>query len=80
MVVVRGQEAMVNLISLVSINLKPFNSMNTGKARLGFEPKQNSRGIKIHRSVKFRMEAQRRGKKDKYRLKPGICDEPRWID
>lgn len=56
----------------------PFDSVNMGKAR--FIPKQHSRGVKIHRSVKLRMEAQCKGKKNKYKPKPNICIEPTWID
>ncbi|KAF8625955.1 hypothetical protein AX17_006680 [Amanita inopinata Kibby_2008] len=54
-----------------------YVGLNLAKPR--FIPKQHSRGVKVHRSVKVRMEAAYAGGK-KYKPKPDICVEPTWID
>jgi len=50
-----------------------------------FIPKQRTNGLKVHRSVKLRMEAEfedekRRNKGKKYIPKPHFKVEPTWID
>ena len=50
-----------------------------------FIPKQRTNGLKVHRSVKLRMEAEfedekRRNKGKKYVPKPHFKVEPTWVD
>lgn len=57
------------------------NSSNLARPR--FIPKQLKNGVKVHRSVKLRMEAEyeseeKKGKK--YKPKPRLHVEPIWID
>jgi hypothetical protein len=54
-----------------------------GQAR--FIPKQKSNGLKVHRSVKMRMEAEyedeaKRRRDKRYHPKPEFKVEPTWID
>ncbi|KAF8174236.1 hypothetical protein BJ912DRAFT_990493 [Pholiota molesta] len=56
---------------------------NMGQAR--FIPKQKSNGLKVHRSVKMRMEAEyedeaKRRRDKRYHPKPEFKVEPTWID
>ncbi|KAF8727627.1 hypothetical protein AX14_003737 [Amanita brunnescens Koide BX004] len=51
-----------------------YIGMNMGRPRI--IPKEKT--VKFHRSVKLRMEAQSKGKR--YRPKPDLHIEPRWVD
>jgi hypothetical protein len=51
--------------------------INMGRQR--FIPKQHTCGVKVHRSVKLRMEAEVKNG-TKYRPKAKLTVEPTWID
>jgi hypothetical protein len=54
-------------------------SWNLGRPRI--IPKQAVRGVKVHRTVKMRMEAEGHGKaKAKYKPKAALTVEPTWVD
>ncbi|PFH47920.1 hypothetical protein AMATHDRAFT_6302 [Amanita thiersii Skay4041] len=54
-----------------------YIGINMGKSR--FIPKQHTWGVKVHRSVKIRMDSQHKSGK-KYKPKANFHVEPTWID
>ena len=62
----------------VDLNPKLFDRFNLGQGR--DIPRQHSRGVKVHRSVKLRMEAKFERKEDKYEPQANLDVEPHWID
>jgi hypothetical protein len=59
----------------------PTFSFNRGKPRVIIIPTQSKVGVKVHRSVKIRMEASHpKGKKYMYIPGPTIGVEPTWVD
>jgi len=54
-----------------------YIGINMGKAR--FIPKQRSLGVKVHRSVQLRMEAQLKGG-HRYQPRANLAVDPSWID
>ena len=61
------------------IVLPPFIRVNMGRPR--YVAMQRKNGIKIHRSVKIRMEAQGIvGVKEKYSPKVELRVQPTWVD
>lgn len=62
-----------------SLNADILLSCNLGAPR--FIPKQHTSGVKVHRTVKSRMEAAPpNGQKKRYSPKARLAIEPTWID
>ncbi|KAG6820254.1 hypothetical protein H0H93_003262 [Arthromyces matolae] len=76
------------LLEILPLNLRYQNGrnewVNTFKSNMAhprFIPKQHSNGVRVHRTVKLRMDAQpSHGHKSKYKPKAHLAVEPTWID
>jgi hypothetical protein len=70
----------VNLVSSghVYLNLRPLGRINLGAGRR--IPTQYTPGVKVHRSVKLRMEAQCKRKGQEYQPQANTLVEPEWVD
>ena len=62
--------------SLANKTMSPYR-INFARPR--FIPKQHSSGVKVHRSVQLRMEAQKKNGR-KYQPKAHLAVDPTWID
>ncbi|KAG6829309.1 hypothetical protein H0H92_004987 [Tricholoma furcatifolium] len=76
------------ILEILPLNLRYQNGNNewisnfrSNLANPRFIPKQHTRGVKVHRSVKLRMDAKPpEGHKHRYKPKAHLAVEPIWID
>ncbi|KAF8349608.1 hypothetical protein F5887DRAFT_878546 [Amanita rubescens] len=75
------------ILEILPISIRHQKENNQWVSEVGFNlgqgrdiPRQRSRGVKVHRSVKLRMEAKFKRKEDKYEPQANLDVEPHWID